>query len=158
MDAYPNQIFHGTVWQIREAPINVQNAITYDVVITVSNPDLKLFPGMTANATILTGHVSNALRIPKAALRFHPRPDSRQSPLSKQSSMQPQSAPTVYALARRGRLEAVQIKTGIGDANRVEVSGGNLVEGEEVVTGMAAKLGVSGAPSQGTGGTKKLGF
>ena len=73
VDAYPGQIFAGKVWQIRQAPINVQNVITYDVVIAVSNPDLKLFPGMTANATIFTGHASNALRIPKAALRFHPR-------------------------------------------------------------------------------------
>ncbi len=72
VDAYPGQIFTGKVWQIRQAPINVQNVITYDVVIAVSNPDLKLFPGMTANATIFTSHASNALRIPKAALRFHP--------------------------------------------------------------------------------------
>jgi HlyD family secretion protein len=52
VDAYPGQIFRGAVAQIRQAPINVQNVITYDVVIAVSNPDLKLFPGMTANATI----------------------------------------------------------------------------------------------------------
>ncbi len=72
VDAYPGQTFHGSVAQIRQAPINVQNVITYDIVIEVSNPDLKLFPGMTANATIFTGHASNALRIPKAALRFRP--------------------------------------------------------------------------------------
>ena len=53
VDAYPGLIFHGQVASIRKAPINVQNVITYDVVVTVSNPDLKLFPGMTANVNIL---------------------------------------------------------------------------------------------------------
>src|ERR1022692_711186 len=76
VDAYSGQIFHGKVSQIRQAPINVQNVITYDVVIEVSNPDLKLFPGMTANATISTGHASNVLRVPKASLRFRPRAKS----------------------------------------------------------------------------------
>ena len=73
VDVYPGMIFHGTVSQIREAPINVQNVITYDVVVAVSIPDIKLFPGMTASVTILSSHVSRVLRIPKAALRFHPR-------------------------------------------------------------------------------------
>lgn len=150
VDAYPGQIFHGRVSQIRQAPINVQNVITYDVVIEVSNPDLKLFPGMTANVTILTGHVSNAIRIPKAALRFHPRSVSKQPPV------QQQPVQTVYILDLHGQPEAVQIKTGISDTNHVEAAGGNLVEGQEVITGMAAKSGVSGSQSQGS--TKRLGF
>jgi HlyD family secretion protein len=61
VDAYPGQVFHGTVAQIRQAPTNVQNPITYDVVIEFSNFDLKLFPGMTANATIVTGHATKVL-------------------------------------------------------------------------------------------------
>ena len=115
VDAYPGQIFHGRVAQIRQAPINVQNVITYDIVIDVSNPDLKLFPGMTANATIFTGHVSNALRIPKAALRFHPR-----SAQSHASATQPM-AQTVYIPDSNGQPKAVPVKTGISDANHVEV-------------------------------------
>ena len=70
VDAWPGRIFQGRVAQIRQAPINVQNVITYDVVIHVSNQDLKLFPGMTANVTIFTGHAANVLRLPKAALRY----------------------------------------------------------------------------------------
>ena len=58
--------------QIRQAPINVQNVVTYDVVVEVSNADLKLFPGMTANVKIVTGKAEHALRLPVAALRFHP--------------------------------------------------------------------------------------
>ena len=53
VDAYPGRVFKGSVTSIGKAPINVQNVITYDVVIGVSNPDLKLFPGMTANVKIL---------------------------------------------------------------------------------------------------------
>ena len=72
VDAYPGVIFPGVVSQIRQAPINVQNVITYDVVVEVSNADLKLFPGMTANVKIVTGRVERALRLPAAAMRFHP--------------------------------------------------------------------------------------
>ena len=112
-----------------QAPINVQNVITYDIVIEVSNPDLKLFPGMTANVTIFTGHVSNALRIPKAALRFHPRAASK-----------PGRAGVIDADGLRaglssGQPQAVQVKTGISDANHVEAFGGDLAEGQEVITG-----------------------
>jgi HlyD family secretion protein len=145
VDAYPGQIFRGAVAQIREAPINVQNVITYDVVIAVSNPDLKLFPGMTANATIFTGHAGNALRIPKAALRFHPHAGST-----------PSSSPTVYVLDKHGQPAAVQIKTGISDANHVEVTGGKLTEGQEVITGSPSK---AGAPtSQPSGGSRRIGI
>jgi HlyD family secretion protein len=69
VDAYPGQVFRGEVKQVRRAPINVQNVITYVVVIAVDNPDMKLFPGMTANVRILTDHVSNVVRLPSAALR-----------------------------------------------------------------------------------------
>jgi HlyD family secretion protein len=72
VDAYPGTIFRGKVIQIRKAPINVQNVITYDSVIEVANPELKLFPGMTANVTILTEVSGNALKLPNAALRFKP--------------------------------------------------------------------------------------
>jgi HlyD family secretion protein len=142
VDAYPGQTFHGRVSQIRQAPINVQNVITYDVVIEVSNPDLKLFPGMTANASISTGHVSNALRIPKAALRFRPRT------ASKQASVQKQTAQTVYVLNARAEAGAVQISTGLSDANQVEVVGGNLSEGQRVITGMSVNPGVSGGATR----------
>jgi HlyD family secretion protein len=74
VDAYPGQVFRGDVVQIRRAPINLQNVITYDVVVKVDNPEMKLFPGMTANVRIVTDRVSNALKIPASALRFRPDP------------------------------------------------------------------------------------
>ena len=75
VDAYPGQTFHGTVMQVRHSPTNVQNVITYIVVIAVDNPDMKLFPGMTANVRLVTDHLSAALKIPSAALRFRPPDD-----------------------------------------------------------------------------------
>src|SRR5207244_11430788 len=72
VDAYPGQPFHGRVAQVRNAPITVQNVVTYDVVIAVDNPGLELKPGMTANVSITTAKRDQALRIPVRALRFHP--------------------------------------------------------------------------------------
>jgi HlyD family secretion protein len=136
VDAYPGQVFHGFVAQIRQAPINVQNVITYDIVIDVSNPDLKLFPGMTANATIFTGHAANVLRLPKAALRFRPHTG------------------TVWIQDENGQPKSVPITTGISDANRIEVTGGGLKEGSQVITGLPA----TAAKGQSNAGTKKSGF
>jgi HlyD family secretion protein len=75
VDAFPDRKFAGKVKQIRNAPTTVQNVVTYDVVIEVSNPDLKLRPGMTANASVITAERPGVLKIPNAALRFRP-PDS----------------------------------------------------------------------------------
>ena len=72
VDAYPGMTFQGQVADVRKAPIITQNVVTYDVVIAVSNPDLKLFPGMTANARILTTKLDDAFKVPNAVLRVHP--------------------------------------------------------------------------------------
>lgn len=75
VDAYPGVKFAGTVSQVRVSPTTVQNVVTYDAVVDVSNPDLKLKPGMTANVTFRTAEAKNALRIPNAVLRFKPAPE-----------------------------------------------------------------------------------
>ena len=72
VDAYPDMAFTGSVKQIRLQPVTVQNVVSYDVVISVPNPDLKLMPGMTANLTIAVARVEDALSVPAAALRFSP--------------------------------------------------------------------------------------
>ena len=72
VDAFPNFTFHGKVTDIRNAPVTVQNVVTYDVVIMVKNQDLKLRPGMTANASILVARKENVLKIANAAMRFRP--------------------------------------------------------------------------------------
>jgi HlyD family secretion protein len=72
VDAFPIQTFRGRVAQVRNAPVTVQNVVTYDTIIEVANPDLKLKPGMTANVAIIVARREDALTIPNAALRFRP--------------------------------------------------------------------------------------
>jgi HlyD family secretion protein len=73
VDAYPGRTFRGKVSEVRNAPITIQNVVTYDVVILVDNKDLKLKPGMTANVSVMIAHREGVLKIPNAALRFQPQ-------------------------------------------------------------------------------------
>lgn len=72
VDAYPNDTFLGQVKQVRYSPTVTSNVVTYTAIVTVSNPDLKLRPGLTATASIVTGEAKDALKVPNAALRFTP--------------------------------------------------------------------------------------
>jgi HlyD family secretion protein len=75
VDAFPDERFKGTIRQIRNAPQTQQNVVTYDAVIDVKNPDLKLRPGMTANTTVTYADRPDVLKVPNAALRFRPTPE-----------------------------------------------------------------------------------
>jgi HlyD family secretion protein len=134
--------FHGKVVQVRNAPITVQNVVTYDTVIGVSNPDLKLKPGMTANVSIIIAHKDNVLQIKNAALRYRPA-EATPSEIRARSPgpararggagrEQQTSERTVYVLSG-SRPQPVQIKTGISDGVATEVIEG-LKEGDRVVT------------------------
>lgn len=72
VDAYPALTFTGVVSQVRFEPVTVQNVVNYIAIVDVANPDLKLRPGMTANAAVVTARRENVLRLPNAALRFRP--------------------------------------------------------------------------------------
>src|ERR1043166_9397003 len=72
VDAFSARTFQGKVTRVRNAPITVQNVVTYDTVIGVTNPDLKLKPGMTANVSIISAHKDDVLQIKNAALRYRP--------------------------------------------------------------------------------------
>src|SRR6266481_9718595 len=72
VDAFPDSDFEGAVAQVRQAPITVQNVVTYDVVVSVENPELMLKPGMTANVNVVTAMRDKAIRVPIDALRFAP--------------------------------------------------------------------------------------
>ncbi|MBI3041308.1 MAG: efflux RND transporter periplasmic adaptor subunit [Betaproteobacteria bacterium] len=72
VDSFPGRTFRGTVGQVRKAALVVQNVVTYTAVIATSNPNLELFPGMTANVRIVVDTRQNALKVPNAALRFRP--------------------------------------------------------------------------------------
>ncbi|MGH9550827.1 MAG: efflux RND transporter periplasmic adaptor subunit, partial [Terriglobales bacterium] len=81
VDAFPTDTFHGVVSQVRMNPTTVQNVVTYDALVDFDNPDLKVFPGMTAYVTIPVDAVQNVLKIPNGALRFKPqmRPEEIQA-------------------------------------------------------------------------------
>ena len=154
VDAFPMRTFHGKVVQVRNAPITVQNVVTYDTVIGVSNPDLKLKPGMTANVSIVVAHKDNVLQIKNAALRYRPAeatPGEIRSrspaPAGTRGSTGRErrtSERTVYVLSV-GRPQPVQIKTGISDGIVTEVIEG-LKEGDRVVTAELSSKSPAGSP------------
>ena len=148
VDAYPGTIFQGSVTQKRQAPINVQNVITYDVVVAVANPDLKLLPGMTANVKILTNKEDNVLKIPNAALRFRP-PEARTEPVVRAAGRRQENGSTVWILGQDGKPAPVKVKLGITDGNFTAVDGGDLKEGARIVTGSALKVTSGGGPGGG---------
>lgn len=125
VDAYPKHFFEGTVTQVRNAPISIQNVVTYDVVITVDNRELKLKPGMTANVTIVTAQKDDPLRVPNGALRFR----MPNVPLDKKATR-------VWVLDRNGQPQPVDVTTGIVDSLSTEIVGGKLREGDRVILGI----------------------
>ncbi len=156
VDAFPTQTFHGKVVQVRNAPITVQNVVTYDTVIGVSNPDLKLKPGMTANVSIVAARKDNVLQIKNAALRYRPTEAGATEMGSRSPSSRggrglggrerTTSERTVYVLSG-SRPAPVQIKTGISDGVVTEVVEG-LKEGDRVVTAeMAARSQPASTPA-----------
>jgi HlyD family secretion protein len=140
VDAYPGQTFKGSVTSIRQAPINVANVITYDAVIGVSNADLKLFPGMTANVKILVNQRPNVLRVPNAALRYRQGPDK-----------------AVWLLKEKNNPQRVVVMTGETDGTYTEITGSEVREGDRVIVATMPRTvpssgGSPGAQSRGTRG------
>jgi HlyD family secretion protein len=140
VEAYPNKVFRGTVTQVRQAPITVQNVVTYDVVVGVDNPDLELLPGMTANTRIITAERDDVLRVPLQAIRFTPG-GFRQAVAAQSSGDGAQANAGKLAagagarvwVLRGGRPQAVPVTTGLRDNSYVEITAGGLKEGDRVV-------------------------
>jgi HlyD family secretion protein len=131
VDAFPDRDFEGTVAQVRQAPITVQNVVTYDVVVSVENPELLLKPGMTANVNVVTAMRDKAVRVPIDALRFAPpgQPPADSAALDGASGRQTR----VWILKSR-QVTPVAITTGLSDGTWVEVADGDLQAGDRVVT------------------------
>jgi HlyD family secretion protein len=146
VDAFPNRSFVGDVQQIRLNPTNQQNVVTYNVRITVANPELVLLPGMTAYVNIGVQQREDVLLVPNAALRFKPAEAAEK----KQANGQPAAggakagagkgkkrdgqSGTVYVLDG-GELRPVSVQLGITDNRNTEIVGGELKGGERVVIG-----------------------
>lgn len=131
VDAFPGRRFEGQVAQIRLDPIVQQNVVSYDVVVAVANEDKALMPGMTAYITAEVDRRADALLLPSAALRFRPKdlPPEPKQPQAKGEKRGPGGR--VYVL-RGQQLAPVRIETGIANGRLVEVTGGELKEGDRV--------------------------
>lgn len=127
VDAYPNAVFSGRIKQVRIASSVVENVVTYPVIIDVSNPDLMLKPGMTANVTIITDKKENVLAVPSAAFRY--RPSAYEGELLRGR---------VLWVLEEGRPLPIQVETGISDGAYVEIKSDDLKEGDRVITGEEA--------------------
>ncbi len=164
VDAFPDRKFRGKVTQIRNSPTTVQNVVTYDTIVEVHNPDLKLKPGMTANVSIIVAERDNVLKIPNAALRFRPpetlttgnagrapsggaRPGGGRpggGPGERRRERSPTR--TVYVLGPDNKPRPVEIKTGITDGISTEVLEG-LNEGDNVITGSTTRQNEARGPA-----------
>ena len=133
VDAFPKRIFQGQVTQVRQAPISVQNVITYDVVITVANPGLLLKPGMTATAKIDTAQASERAQGPIAGAAIHAGRGG-QAWIRRQRQTR---AAHRLGHARR-EMVAVPVTVGLDDDNFAEIRSGDLKVGDQVVTSALA--------------------
>jgi HlyD family secretion protein len=155
VDAYPDKNFEGTVQQIRLNPTVVQNVVSYDVILAVPNPELLLKPGMTANVTVVIDRQDDVLKVPAAALRFHPAgtgqgvstrkqgtastsggitPTAGASPVTPDSSFTKRShQPRLWVLDKQGKPEPVAVQVGISDGTTIQITTDNLKEGDSVI-------------------------
>lgn len=150
VDAYPERVFGGTVAQIRLNASMTQNVVTYTVVVTVDNSDLKLLPYLTANLQFKAAARSNVLKVPNAALRYRP-PTDRIDPEYVEEYLGLRSKRTTVAEMTPGPatvdnaglvwidtgayLRPVRVRTGLTDGTYTEVIEGELGEGDAVVVG-----------------------
>jgi len=172
VDAYPGERFNGMVRQIRNAPQTQQNVVTYDAVIDVDNSDLKLKPGMTANATFIYAERQDVLRISNAALRFRPPREDRgeheggepsathgeaQTPPAAESPKERRTPGErkVWAF-RDGKPEPVTIRTGVTDGVNTELVEGDIKEGDLLVTESNGGGGAGAKGASGPGQMRRL--
>ncbi|MBI5166341.1 MAG: efflux RND transporter periplasmic adaptor subunit [candidate division NC10 bacterium] len=147
VDSYPGQVFRGKVVQIRQAPQMIQNVVTYNVVVRVSNLDLKLMPGMTANVKILVARKENALLVPNSAFRVRLESKGGEGERSARTGglSQKMEGKERTSSIDRQRVWVLQnglpterwVRLGISDGQMTEVMEG-LKEGEVVIVGSSA--------------------
>jgi HlyD family secretion protein len=162
VDAYPDDLFEGKIYQIRKNPATTLNVVTYPVVVTTPNPEMKLLPGMTADLSFQIEKHEKVLKIPNAAIRFYPEekahvrkedqkilegveeetdPEQDEAASDLRSAMQ-----RILARKERNRryvwiqdgefLRAVEITIGLSDHKYTELLSGDLKEGQELATGL----------------------
>ncbi|MGH7262632.1 MAG: efflux RND transporter periplasmic adaptor subunit [Candidatus Rokuibacteriota bacterium] len=157
VDSFPGQTFSGEVVQIRKAPQVVQNVVTYDVVVSAQNKELKLLPGMTANVRILVDQKPSVLKVPNAALRFRPQgmePDGAPRDGAGQAPARGGLTARVWVLGPDGKPKPLAVQLGISDGSFTEVLDGALTEGQEIIVGTTERP----ASQPSGGGTPRIRF
>jgi HlyD family secretion protein len=144
VDAFPNRSFEGVVKQLRLNPTVTSNVVTYNVVVSVDNPEQILLPGMTAYVNIMVAKHDNVLLVPNAALRFKPKLDENQTDKTtatrsqnsgrKKSTKDDTSSGKLY-LIKDGKLTPIPVNVGISDGRVTEVSSAELQVNDKVIVG-----------------------
>lgn len=140
LDGYPDSIFHGEVTQVRLDSTVTSNVVTYTVIVSVSNEDLKLKPGMTANVSIITSRNKDVMCAPSIALKFTPETDGQRY-----------KNQGIWIL-ENGKPHRIDIKQGVSDDANVEIISQKLKIGDEIIVESFGKTGASKSSvnSQGT--------
>ncbi len=164
VDAYRDDLFQGQIEEIRFSSTELQNVVTYPVIVAAPNPDLKLLPGMTASISFHVDESEDVIRIPNAALRFYPdvkhvREEDRKllegKDWEQEADQNDDAAMSAIerAEARKKRntrhvwvvdgdfLKAVEVQTGLSDSKYTELVAGDVREGQQLVTGIEPKKG-----------------
>lgn len=142
VDAYPEDTFTGSVTQVRQEATTESNVVTYEVVISAPNDDLKLKPGLTANVTVYTQEKNNVLTVPAKALRFTPN----QNMLAKGQKLEDCNGTTKVWTKQGNTIRAIAVKTGISNGILTEVSG--VAEGTPIITEISATAQADESDSQ----------
>ncbi|HEY6023693.1 MAG TPA: efflux RND transporter periplasmic adaptor subunit [Pseudolabrys sp.] len=133
VDAFPKRAFHGEVSQVRQSPQNVQNVVTYDVVVSIDNFDGALKPGMTAATRIIIDQRSDVLRVPSQALRYSPARSvtaAKRGPTSTRGSA---GAQAHVWIMRDGKPVRTAVTAGLDDDSYTEIVKGDLQAGDQII-------------------------
>ncbi len=154
VDAYPSEVFQGTVTQVRNEATTTNNVVTYEVVISAPNPDLKLKPGLTANVTVYTLEQPNVVSVPSKALRFTPTKEM----LQPGQKIVDCNAKKKLWVREGNTFKAYGVSVGISNGTRTQIVSG-IKEGAEVIVDIAEATDQEGAdPSAAAASQEKSPF
>lgn len=146
VDAYPDDTFEGEVKQVRQEATTTNNVVTYEVVISAPNADLKLKPGLTANVTIYTAERKGVLSVPSKALRFIPQKET----VGKMKIVDVANAKNKVWTIEGNSIVAHKVNIGMTDGTNTQIVGG-IAEGTKVVTGLNVTGGEEKMPMEAQG-------
>lgn len=146
VDAYPNDTFEGEVKQVRQEATTTNNVVTYEVVISAPNADLKLKPGLTANVTIYTAERKGVLSVPSKALRFTPQKET----VGKMKIVDVANAKNKVWTIEGNSIVAHKVNIGMTDGTNTQIVGG-IAEGTKVITGLNVMGGEEKMPMEAQG-------